>query len=276
MNTSESSQKPNRRRSSDNRTLIGVIIIIVGSMILIDKLDFFFFPSWVFSWPLIVIVIGFLIGARQQFQGIGWLMMIFVGVYFFGQNVLPFNWDMKTYTLPILLIAAGILILFKSAASRGGQHRHYGPRQHSPANPYAHGEEGTSPSSSEEPAESARQNSRARGEDMIDVTAIFGGIKKRVFSKNFRGGDITTLLGGSEIDFTQADINGRVHVDMTLFCGGATLIVPANWSVESDLVAIFGGINDKRSHGVESGENNKVLVISGTAMLGGIEIKNYK
>lgn len=276
MNTSESSHKPNRPRSSDNRMLIGVIIIVVGSFILIDKLDFFFFPSWVFRWPLIVIVIGFLIGAKQQFQGIGWLMMIFVGVYFFAQDVLPFSWDLKTYALPILLIAAGILILFKSAASRDRQHRQYRPRQHSPANPYAHGEEDTSPSSSEEPSESARQNSRGRGEDMIDMTAIFGGIKKRVFSKNFRGGDITTLLGAAEIDFTQADINGRAQVDMTLFCGGATLIVPANWSVESDLVAIFGGINDKRSHGVESGENNKVLVISGTAILGGIEIKNYK
>src|SRR5690606_3467089 len=196
-------------------------------------------------------------------------LIVCVGGYFLAQDGLPCSSDLNTCALPIRLIAAGILILFKSAASRGGQHRHDRPRQHIPANPYAHvahGEEDISPASSEEPAESARQNSRAMGEDMIDMTAIFGGIKKRVFSKNSRGGDITTLLGGAEIDFTQADINGRAHVDMTLFCGGATLIVPANWSVESDLVAIFGGINVKRSHGVESGENNKVLVISGTAI----------
>src|SRR5690606_19013484 len=99
--------------------------------------------------------------------------------------------------------------------------------------------------------------------------------KKRVFSKNFRGGDVTTLFGGTEIDFTQADLNGEAVVDMTQCLGGTTLIVPANWAVKSDLVAILGGINDKRRHLADAGETNKVLRISGTAVLGGIEIKNY-
>src|SRR5690349_22431252 len=41
----------------------------------------------------------------------------------------------------------------------------------------------------------------------IDVTAVFGGIKKNVLSKNFKGGDITSFMGGSEIDLSQADFN---------------------------------------------------------------------
>lgn len=270
MNTTESSQKPNRRRSSDNRMLIGVIIIAVGSLLLLDKLDFFFFPSWVFSWPLILIIIGFLIGAKQQFQGLGWLILIFVGVYFFIQRVLPFGWDVQAYTLPILIIMVGALILFRSVA--GERHnKSCGPGQPGPANPYAQGNTSTTSGS----AESVRENFRTTGEDTIEMTAIFGGIKKRVFSKNFRGGDVTAFFGGAEIDFTQADINGRANLDMTQFLGGTTLIVPANWSVESDLVAILGGINDKRTHAVDPGETNKILMISGTAILGGIEIKNY-
>jgi len=273
MNNPESSRKQNRPRSSDNRMLIGVIIIAVGGFLLLDKLDFFFFPSWLFSWPLILIVIGFLIGAKQQFNGMGWLILIFVGVYFFVRDVLPFDWDLHAYTLPVLIIMIGILILFRSAASRGRQNHDYRAGQPNPSNPYAQG----NPSSSEGPSESARGDFRstATGEDVIDMTAVFGGIKKRVFSKNFRGGDITTLFGGAEIDFTQADINGRASVDMTQFFGGTTLIVPANWAIESDLVAILGGINDKRMHVVEPGETNKVLAISGTAIFGGIEIKNY-
>lgn len=251
--------------------LFGVIIIAVGGFLLLDKLDFFFFPSWLFSWPIILIVIGFLIGAKQQFNGMGWLILIFVGVYFFVQDVLPFEWDLHAYTLPVLIIMVGTLILFRSAASRGRYSKDHRPGQPVHPNPYGQRDA----SSSEGPAESARGNIRAAGEDVIDMTTVFGGIKKRVFSKNFKGGDVTTLFGGAEIDFTQADINGRVRVDMTQFFGGTTLIVPANWSIESDLVAIMGGINDKRTHVVDAGETDKILVISGTAIFGGIEIKNY-
>lgn len=253
--------------------LIGIIIIAVGSLLLLDKLDFFFFPSWLFSWPLILIVIGFVIGAKQQFAGVGWLIMIFVGVYFLIHDILPFGWNLQVYALPVMIILIGMLILFKSSASRDRHHAHRGPHQPNPPNPYA---QGAASGSTEEPSEPARENFRATGgEDVIEATAVFGGIKKRVFSKNFRGGDITTLFGGTEIDFTQADLNGQAVLDMTQFFGGATLIVPANWSIKSDLIAILGGITDKRTHMVDAGDTNKVLVISGTAIFGGIEIKNY-
>ena len=269
MNTPESGQKHHRPRSSDNRMLIGVVIIAIGSLLLLDKLDFFFFPSWVFSWPLILIIIGFLIGAKQQFHGMGWLIMIFVGVYFFVKDILPFGWDLEHYTLPILIIGFGALILFRSIASN--DRHNCAPGRSGASNPYAHGD-ATAP---DERADAPRMKTRATGEDLIDMTAIFGAIKKRVFSKDFKGGDITAFFGGAEVDLTQADINGRANVDVTQFFGGTTFILPANWSVESDLVAIMGGINDKRTHAVDPGETNKVLVISGTAVFGGIEIKNY-
>lgn len=272
MTTPDSGNK-NTCPRSDNRMLIGIIIIAVGSLLLLDKLDFFFFPSWLFSWPLILIVVGFVIGAKQQFAGIGWLILIFVGVYFLIHDILPFGWNLQMYALPVMIILIGTLILFKSSASRDRHHAHHVPHQPNPPNPYAHG---ATASAQEAPSGSARENFRATGgEDVIELTAVFGGIKKRVFSKNFRGGDITTLFGGTEIDFTQADLNGQAVLDMTQFFGGATLIVPANWSIKSDLIAILGGITDKRTHMVDAGETNKVLVISGTAIFGGIEIKSY-
>jgi predicted membrane protein len=111
--------------------------------------------------------------------------------------------------------------------------------------------------------------------DFLDVTAVFGGVKKNVLSKNFRGGDIVSFMGGSEIDLTQADFQGRIKIDTTNIFGGTKLIVPPTWDVQSDMVAIFGGVDDKRQISGVKLDPNKVLILDGTCMFGGIEIKSY-
>jgi predicted membrane protein len=112
-------------------------------------------------------------------------------------------------------------------------------------------------------------------EDYIDTTSIFGGIKKNIISKNFKGGDITNIMGGSEIDLTQADINGTVSIDLTQVFGGTKLIVPSNWQVKAQMAAIFGGVEDKRSIQNIALDPNKILILDGTSIFGGIEIRSY-
>ena len=111
-------------------------------------------------------------------------------------------------------------------------------------------------------------------EDYIDTTSVFGGVHKKVVSKNFKGGDVTTFLGGTEIDLTQADINGVVRLDVTQVMGGTKIIVPAHWEVRSQVTAVFAGFEDKRQQ--PAGLNpDKILIIEGTSIFGGIELKNY-
>src|SRR6202012_1055536 len=74
-------------------------------------------------------------------------------------------------------------------------------------------------------------------EDFIDSTAIFGGVHKKIVSKNFKGGDITTIMGGTELDFTQADFTGTIRLDVTQVMGGTKIIVPAHWEVRSEVNA---------------------------------------
>jgi len=112
-------------------------------------------------------------------------------------------------------------------------------------------------------------------EDFIDSTSIFGGVKKNIISKNFKGGDITNIMGGSEIDLTQADINGTVSIDLTQVFGGTKLIVPSNWQVKAQMAAIFGGVEDKRSIQNTALDPNKILILDGTSIFGGIEIRSY-
>jgi predicted membrane protein len=100
-----------------------------------------------------------------------------------------------------------------------------------------------------------------------------GGSKKIIVSKNFQGGEILTFMGGAEINLVQADIQGRAVLEVTQVMGGIKLVVPANWTVISELAVIMGGIDDKRL--VQTQVPDKLLVIKGTSIMGGLEIKSY-
>jgi len=111
-------------------------------------------------------------------------------------------------------------------------------------------------------------------EDYIDSTAFFGGVHKKIVSKNFKGGDVVTIMGGTEIDLSQADFTGMVKLDVVQIMGATKIIVPAHWEVRTDVTAIFAGFEDKRQQPSVSNPD-KILLIDGTSLFGGIELKNY-
>jgi hypothetical protein len=51
--------------------------------------------------------------------------------------------------------------------------------------------------------------------------------------------------------------------------------VPAHWNIKSDVVCIFGSVEDKRQPMKEAPDPSKLLRLDGTCMFGGIEIKSY-
>ena len=57
--------------------------------------------------------------------------------------------------------------------------------------------------------------------------------------------------------------------------GGTKLVVPPTWDVQSEMVAIFGGVDDKRQIKGVHLDPNKVLILDGTCIFGGIEIRSY-
>jgi len=52
--------------------------------------------------------------------------------------------------------------------------------------------------------------------------------------------------------------------------------VPSHWMVKSEIVTIFGGVEDKRVMSTVIDTPDKVLILKGTVIFGGIEIKNFK
>ncbi|HSH64898.1 MAG TPA: LiaF domain-containing protein, partial [Bacteroidia bacterium] len=114
-------------------------------------------------------------------------------------------------------------------------------------------------------------------DDIIDGVTFMGGIKKKIISKNFKGGDITVIFGGVELNFAQADMTDKATLDVTQIFGGTKIIVPANWEIKSELVSVFGSIEDKRmmQPSAIGNENCKTLILKGTTFFGGIEIKSF-
>ncbi len=249
--------KQNPTRSRDNNILLGVIVMIIGFGLLLRKIDFILFPHWLFSWEVLVIIIGVLVGVRKQFQGVGWLIIVLVGSFFLIDELPGMYW-IRQYSLPLGIIIIGIFLVFRSALTRSSQA--------STNQPYNRAGDAAGASTDEKAPHTG-------GDDYLNLTTVFGNIEKRVLSKDFRGGQSTVIFGGTELDFTNADINGVVVLDMVQVFGGVEIKVPANWDIKSEMTAIFGGIEDKRS--TTSINADKQLVLKGTCLFGGVEIRSY-
>lgn len=102
-----------------------------------------------------------------------------------------------------------------------------------------------------------------------------GGVSKDVITKDFQGGDITVALGGTDINFSKADIQNSATLDLTIVAGGVKLVLPNNWDLQINTTNILGGVEDKRRELPPTETKTKTLRITGTIVLGGIEITGY-
>ena len=249
-----------RPHSSGGTVWTGIFLLVIGGAALL-KAMLFPIPEWVFTWQMLLIALGFFIGVRHGFRGAAWFILMLIGGVFLLNEFFP-ELMLKQYLWPAALIVLGLFFILRPRR----HHRYWKEQTENKVDEKI--ESALNPENKEPKATTS-------GEDYIDTTSIFGGVKKNIISKDFKGGDITNIMGGSEIDLTQADINGTVTIDLTQVFGGTKLIVPSNWQVKAQMAAIFGGVEDKRSvHNVPL-DPNKLLIIDGTSIFGGIEIKSY-
>ena len=104
--------------------------------------------------------------------------------------------------------------------------------------------------------------------DEVDLVANFGPLEFHSESGAFRGGSVTTMFGGGELDLRDATLDpAGATIHMNALFGGGNLVVPEAWNVESKLIGI-GGIGDGRPR-VERAADAPTLRIEGTAVFGG-------
>jgi predicted membrane protein len=114
--------------------------------------------------------------------------------------------------------------------------------------------------------------------DYIDDINIFGGGEKIINNKNFKGGKVTCIFGGTELNLLNSELaEGTNIIDVIAMFGGCVIIVPSDWDVRVEVTAVLGGVVDKRNHTPNYiVEPKKELIIKGTVAFGGCEIKSHK
>lgn len=246
---------------NSGRVWSGLIILILGLAFLINNIGLDI-PNWIFSWSNFLILLGVFIGVRKNFKGIGWLILILLGAYN-TINSMHLDINLSKYALGIgLIIVGGFLIIKPKGAFN--RNKNFNSRFKD--------EFSTAPNDSNE---FTAKEKDGNNHDIIDVIAVFGGNNQTIYSKNFMGGDITAVFGGADIIMTQADFNESASLDVTAIFGGIKLIVPQNWAIKSNVTAIFGSVEDKRAQFMPMGEIQKTLILDGTVLFGGIEIKSF-
>lgn len=235
------------KKKTGRRALLGGIIILLGSLLLLSNLGILGFniTHMIFSWPVIVIVVGAVIYINSNDRA--GLIIMLVGLIFLISKYFYFN----VWTLwPVLLIILGLYILFNIRRSpRIDLGRRVRNR--------------------------LEDNGQALNEDYIDDIAVFSGSKRFVTSQNFKGGKITAIFGGSEIDLGQSRLApGNNVLDILTIFGGTEIYVPKDWKVIMDITPVFGGFSDDRRRDPNQvTDPERTLIIKGSAIFGGGEIK---
>ena len=115
----------------------------------------------------------------------------------------------------------------------------------------------------------------AAGETVSDLSAFafMSGSHRTITSQAFRGGEVTAIMGGHEIDLRQAQIaDGVAVMDLMVWWGGVDLRVPDTWEVDSEAIVVMGAIETRAKP--PSGPMQGRLVLRGVVLMGGVEVKS--
>lgn len=249
-----------RRRKNSHRAYsiaAGLFVIAVGLVFLADRMGVDF-PAWFFTWPMLMIAFGVFIGIKHRFRAGGWPILVLLGIIFLFDRIYNDRIDLLPFLLPAVLILVGLGIALRPW--RNKEYEHLRQCGHS-----------------RDRRTSARRERKEMeaNEDFLRAVSIFGGSQKNIFSKKFKGGEVTAIFGGNDLNLSQADFEGTIVMEVVNIFGGTTIMIPSNWQIKDEMVNIFGGTDDKRIPPSASDQPTRVLVISGVSVFGGVEIKSF-
>ncbi|MEB2781042.1 DUF5668 domain-containing protein [Algoriphagus sp. C2-6-M1] len=275
----------NRINNNDGGVIFGFIILAVGVLILLRKLDVFY-PDWLLSWPMILIAIGVITLVKHEFKSFFGVMMLGLGAYFLLEREFNFNFGLQRFIFPIALIAVGIYLITQKRKEQQVLsdiqekiRAKSNPSSSATSSSEEYSKEGKTTFSSESSgAKSYAGMSGVSGtsySDSVSIDSIMSGINKRMLTKNFQGGKLTAAFGGIDLDLTQSDFTGMVTLQVDVIFGAIKLVVPPHWDVRVEVTNIAAGVEDKRVYRQSEVDLDKILVIRGTVFFGGLEIKSY-
>lgn len=224
------------------------------------------YKSVVFSWPMLLIAIGFM----SFFSYRGWffgLVLVLVGGFFLLPKIPGVDLD-KQIVWAIIITALGIGLLGKVLFQRSFFWK--GAKFNTHFSFGEHSDDGWKVYSSSE------KGSKEYKSGYIDRNCVFSGDKEKWDLKNFKGGEVNSIFGGIELDLSDAQLaEGVHHLELNSVFGGIVLYVPIDWKIEVNKTQVFGAFVDNRPKPSFEIDENKVLIIEANAVFGGGEIKCY-
>lgn len=222
------------------------VLVILGLYFLLKNFGLvtFSLPTYLISWRIIPFIIGINALTKQKyFEG---FFAIGLSLFFFAPQFISKETYLTYIKLwPLLLVVAGGAIIYKRLR---------------PTYPDA----------------TLLTTQTANSLDRINETYIMSGGNKKITSKQFAGGRVLCVMGGSQMDLTNADLSSPALIDIFVLMGGVELRIPKEWNVQVDVLPIMGGVEDKITkfpdHVVNPAQR---LVITGNIVMGGLEIKRY-
>jgi hypothetical protein len=259
---------PSYRGPMGQGVIFAVLMIAAGVLLFLDNIGLFHFHDvWRF-WPLALIAVG--VAKLMDCRGLGgriWaLMLIAVGASFLLDN---FGFWHPGWNLiwPLGLIGFGLLLLVNALE------RHNRP-------PSAYTAPGSTSFGNNPPTNTAPNSAplNTSPENTLREWVTFGGVKRKLDTQNFLGGEAVAVFGGIEIDLRRANIapgTRDVVIDANSTFGGIEIRVPDNWRVITRGIGIFGGYEDKTipPRGQEGADAPR-LIVKGYALFGGVSIEN--
>ncbi len=239
----EAKMKEHLQRRDKNKSFFGIAIAIIGVLWILSialKFDF----EWDTHWPFVLIIIGVLIGVKNNFRNAAWWILCLIG----GANLVEMHYyNFSEYIWPGALVLGGIGI----ALTKRNHRRDCAP--------------------------GFKVDNSISTENNLNLDVTFGGRKEMITSKEFKGGNISVTFGGCELNFMQADIiDSPAILDLKVSFGGVEIIVPSHWHIQNEISPSFGNVEDERNiQTASSVENKKVLILRGNCSFGNVEIKSY-
>lgn len=230
----------------NKRVLIGALFLLIGAVLTLDNLDILDFdlPRYVFRWHTFLIVIGIFLATVREKVGFGITLIIIGSIFLLDSMADYYWWDYDFRDIfrlwPLVFVAIGASLILKKTS-----HKDY-------------------------------EKKNIDGDlDFVDELAVFGGAERMVTSKQFKGGKLTSIFGGTDLNLMNANLNHGTNVlDVFILFGGCDIRVPSDMNVKVKVTAIFGGFSDERKMIAENDANNgKELIVQGLVLFGGGSVK---
>jgi hypothetical protein len=254
------------------RLIVGVLIILLGGTLLADNLGWVDARHFLRSlWPLALVAIGVAMvrhPEQKRSRNWGWVL-ITVGIWIFLDKIGWIHISLGQLILPGILMFVGGMLVFRSLSGPPGGDgtRSTSATSGTPGGNFAGG---TGPAAGSTSFGSSTTSDQA---EFVRAFAILSAHELRPVSRPFRGADLNAVMGGIKLDLTSARMEGDTAViELFAFWGGVEIFVPPDWTVNSEVTTLLAGFIDKRRP--TSVVPTKHLIIKGTVIMAGVEIKN--